>query len=109
MLYVTTGYSDLDYILGAKLTSFEPLKASWYPLAFGGKGDEPGQFGTGHSIIVPDGTNRLEASDRPNAEIERYSPDGTHLETLPLIKGSFPCSIDYEAGYAVVPMPLWTE
>ena len=103
MLYVTTGYSDLDYILGAKLMSLDPLEASWYPLVFGGKGGEPGQFGTGHSIIVPDGTSRLEASDRPNAEIERYSPDGTHLETLPLIKGSFPCSIDYEAGYAVVP------
>ena len=28
MLYVTTGYSDLDYILGAKLTSLEPLEAS---------------------------------------------------------------------------------
>ena len=100
--YVTTGYSDLDYILGAQLTSLEPLEASWYPLAFGGKGDEPGQFGTGHHITVPDGTNRLDASDRANAEIERYSPDGTYLETLPLIKGSFPCSIDYEAGYAVV-------
>ena len=102
MLYVTTGYSDLDYILGAKLTSLETLEASWYPLAFGGKGDEPGQFGTGHHITVPYGTNRLDASDRANAEIERYSPDGTYLETLPLIKGSFPCSIDYEAGYAVV-------
>ena len=102
MLYVTTGYSDLDYILGAKLTNLEPLEASWYPLAFGGKGDEPGQFGTGHHITVPYGTNRLDASDRANAEIERYSPDGTYLETLSLIKGSFPCSIDYEAGYAVV-------
>ena len=102
MLYVTTGYSPLDYILGAKLTSLEPLEASWYPLVFGGKGDEPGQFGTGHHITVPYGTNRLDASDRANAEIERYSPDGTYLETLPLIKGSFPCSIDYEAGYAVV-------
>ena len=102
MLYVTTGYSDLDYILGVKLTSLDPLEANWYPLAFGGKGDEPGQFGTGHHITVPEGTNRLDASDRANAEIERYSPDGTYLETLPLIKGSFPCSIDYEAGYAVV-------
>ena len=102
MLYVTTGYSELDYILGAKLTSLKPLEANWYPLAFGGKGDEPGQFGTGHHITVPYGTKRLDASDRANAEIERYSADGTYVETLPLIKGSFPCSIDYEAGYAVV-------
>ena len=51
---------------------------------------------------MPYGTNRLDASDRANAEIERYAPDGTYLETLFLIKGSFPCSIDYEAGYAVV-------
>ncbi len=102
MLYVTTGYSDLDYILGAKLTNLDPLEASWYPLAFGGKGEEPGQFGTGHHITVPHGTERLDASDRANAEIERYAPDGTYLETVSLIKGSFPCSIDYEAGYAVV-------
>ena len=49
MLYVTTGYSDLDYILGAKLTSLEPLEASWYPLAFGGKGDAPGTIRYGAS------------------------------------------------------------
>lgn len=102
MLFVTTGYSDLDYILGAKLTSLNPFKASWYPLAFGGKGDEPGQFGTGHHITVPYGKNRLDISDRANAEVERYTTDGTYLETLSLIKGSFPCSIDHEAGYAVV-------
>ena len=102
MLYVTTGYSDLDYILGAKITNLSPFEADWYPLAFGGKGEEPGQFGTGHHITVPYGTNRLDISDRANAEVERYSPEGTYLETLPLIKGSFPCSIDYEAGYAVV-------
>lgn len=102
MLYVTTGYSDLDYILGAKITHLSPFEADWYPLAFGGKGEKPGQFGTGHHITVPYGTNRLDISDRANAEVERYSPDGTYLETLPLIKGSFPCSIDYEEGYAVV-------
>ena len=102
MLYVTTGYSKLDYILGAKITSLEPFAAAWHPLAFGGKGDAPGQFGTGHHVTVPYGTNRLDIADRANAEVERYSPDGTYLETLPLIKGSFPCSIDYEAGYAVV-------
>ena len=85
MLYVTTGYSDLDYILGAKLTSLDPFEASWYPLAFGGKGDEPGQFGTGHHITVPYGTNRLDASDRANAEVERYSqmaPTWKHFHLL---------------------------
>ncbi len=102
MLYVTTGYSELDYILGAKISNLTPFEASWYPLAFGGKGPEPGQFGTGHHITIPYGTERLDIADRANAEVERYSPDGTYLETLPLIKGSFPCSIDYEAGYAVV-------
>ena len=109
MLYVTTGYSDLDYILGAKLTSLEPLEASWYPLAFGGKGGEPGQFGTGHHITVPYGTNRLDASDRANAEIERYSPDGTYLETLPLIKGSFPVQHRLRGRICCRCVPFWTR
>ena len=35
LLYVTTGYSNLDFVLTARL-SFHPLNAVWHDLAFGG-------------------------------------------------------------------------
>jgi hypothetical protein len=97
--YITTGYSKLDYVLTANAAA---NAISWAPLAFGGKGAEPGQFGTGHGITVaPDG-GALSVSDRPNGEIDRFSFGGQYLDTLTLPKGAWPCDIDYEAGYALV-------
>lgn len=102
MFYVTTGYSKLDYVLTAKIHSTNPFKALWYDLAFGGKGQEAGQFGTGHGVTVPPGQKRIDVADRPNSEIDRFTPDGRYLSTLALPKGSFPCDIDYLDNYAVV-------
>ena len=54
--YISTGYSALDYVLTAKVTSTSPFTTEWDGLAFGGKGDGDGQFRTGHGITVhPDG------------------------------------------------------
>jgi hypothetical protein len=102
LLYVTTGYSNLDTVLTAKVTSFRPLAAAWYDLAFGGRGSGPGQFGTGHGITVPPGTRRLEVADRPNSEIDRFTRHGQYLSTLQLPAGSLPCDIDYVGRYAVI-------
>ena len=102
LLYITTGYSELDFVLTAKLTGSTPPGVAWSHLAFGGKGTAPGQFGTGHGITVPPGDRVLEVSDRPNAEIDRFSEDGDYLQTLELPPGSFPCDIDYERELAVV-------
>jgi len=102
-LYVTTGYSDLDWVLTARLTNERPVQASWSDLSFGGRGTTAGLFGTGHGITLVDGvTPRLEIADRPHAEIDRFSVDGTYLSTLGLPAGAFPCDIDYAGGYAVV-------
>lgn len=102
LLYVTTGYSKLDFVLTAKILDTNPFKALWYHLAFGGRGNGPGQFGTGHGITVPPGKKRIDVSDRPNSEIDRFSPDGRFLSTLKLPLGSFPCDIDYVDQYAIV-------
>ena len=102
LLYVTTGYSDLDYVLTARMTGVAAIDASWSNLAFGGKGEGPGQFGTGHGITVPPGARVLDVSDRPNAQIDRFSPDGHYLQTLELPAGSFPCDIDYESDLSAV-------
>lgn len=102
LFYVTTGYSDLDYVLTAKILSTKPLVAKWHDLVFGGKGSAQGQFGTGHGITVTPGKKRLEVSDRPNSELDRFTRDGHYRSTVELPKGSFPCDIDYAEGYAVV-------
>jgi hypothetical protein len=102
-LYVTTGYSDLDWVLTARVHGDSSLAIDWQNLAFGGRGTGPGQLGTGHGVtVVKNGTARIEVADRPNAEIDRYSPAGEYLSTLKLPEGSFPCDIDYVDGYAVV-------
>jgi len=97
-LYVTTGYSDLDWVLTARIEDGGRLV--WNDLAFGGRGDGPGQLGTGHGVTVVGET--LEVSDRPHSEIDRYTRYGHYRSTLPLPVGSLPCDIDYEDGYAVV-------
>jgi len=101
LLYMTTGYSDLDFVLTARL-SFQPFKTVWHDLSFGGRGTGAGQFGTGHGITVPPGTKRLDIADRPNSEVDRFTRYGHYLSTLQLPKGSLPCDIFYLGKYAVV-------
>ena len=102
LLYVATGYSSLDYVVTAKIESTSPFKVSWYDLAFGGKGSGPGEFGTGHGITVPMGTQRVDVADRPNAEIDRFTRHGQYIGTLKLPYGSFPCDVDYLDNLGVV-------
>ncbi|MEX2261257.1 MAG: hypothetical protein WD696_04865 [Bryobacteraceae bacterium] len=102
LLYVATGYSNLDFVLTARILGTNPFKAVWHDLAFGGKGTGAGQFGTGHGITVPPGTKRLDVADRPNSEIDRFTRYGHYLSTLKMPLGSFPCDIYYLGNYAVV-------
>src|SRR6266851_9921331 len=102
LLYITTGYSQLDFVLTARILSTHPLRAAWNDLAFGGRGTGPGQFGTGHGITVPPGTKRLDVADRPNSEIDRFTRYGHYLSTLRMPLGSLPCDIYYLGNYAVV-------
>ena len=102
MMYITTGYSQLDFVLTAKILSTSPFKAEWNKLAFGGRGTGPGQLGTGHGITIPPGTQRIDVADRSNSEIDRYSKDGKYLSTLKMPLGSLPCDIYYLGKYAVV-------
>ncbi len=100
--YVTTGYSNLDYVLTARVASTDPFKVEWSDLVFGGKGTAPGQFGTAHAVTVPPGKRRLDIADRPNSRIERFTPHGHFREMLKMPAGSLPCDIDYLDEYAVV-------
>jgi hypothetical protein len=102
LLYVATGYSNLDFVLTARILSTNPFRAVWHDLAFGGKGGGAGQFGTGHGITVPPNTRRIDVADRPNSEIDRFTRHGQYLSTLRMPLGSFPCDIYYLGRYAVV-------
>ncbi|MBS1825784.1 MAG: hypothetical protein JST93_10725 [Acidobacteria bacterium] len=102
LYYITTGYSNLDFVLTAKIESTSPFKASWHDLAFGGRGTGPGQFGTGHGVTIFPGTTRVDIADRPNSEIDRFTRYGHYLSTLRMPLGSFPCDIYYHGKYAVV-------
>ena len=102
LYYVTTGYSNLDFVLTARILSFDPFKAAWSDLAFGGKGTAHGQFNTAHGITIPPGKKRLDISDRPNSRIERFTRYGQYLSTLKMPAGSLPCDIYYLDQYAIV-------
>ena len=103
LYYITTGYSNLDFVLTARILSLNPFRAIWHDLAFGGRGNGPGQFETGHGITVPPGKKRLDVADRPNSKIDRFTRYGQYLSTLKLPLGSLPCDINYLGHLAVVP------
>ena len=102
LFYVTTGYSNLDYVLTARVDDSAGVKAEWNDFAFGGKGEGPGQFGTGHGITITPDERRITVADRPNSQLERFTRMGQYRDTVELPKGSFPCDVDYEGEYTVV-------
>jgi hypothetical protein len=101
-LYITTGYSKLDYVLTARILKTNPVELAWNNLSFGGKGKGQGQFDTGHGITVPPKMKRLDIADRANGEIDRFSPDGKYLSTLTMPKDSFPCDTYYLGKYVAI-------
>jgi hypothetical protein len=101
-LYITTGYSPLDYVLTARILKTSPLQLAWNNLSFGGRGNGPGQFNTGHGITVPPKLKRLDVADRANGEIDRFSPEGKYLSTVEMPKDSFPCDTYYLGKYTAV-------
>jgi len=104
LYYVTTGYCNLDYVLTARVTPNRRFEAVWNDLAWGGKGEGIGQFGTGHGITKPPDKVRLDVADRPHSRFERFTRYGHYLSTLAMPSGSLPCDINYlDPQYSVVP------
>jgi len=104
LYYVTTGYCNLDYVLTARVNRENRFEVVWNDLAFGGKGDGPGQFGTAHGITLPPGQVRLDIADRPHSRLDRFTRYGHYLSSLKMPSGSLPCDINYlDQHYSVVP------
>lgn len=101
--YITTGYSDLDYVLTAMVTP-RTSEVKWNDLAFGGKGgpDDVGKFGTGHGVTISPDPSRVVIADRPHAQVDRFTRYGHYRDTVKLPEGSFPCDVDYVDDYMVV-------
>jgi hypothetical protein len=100
-MYITTGYSPLDYVLTAAVGGDAAPELDWHDLAFGGRGDGPGQFGTGHGVTVqPDGKH-ISVADRPRAEIDHFTRYGHYRGTQMLPEGAFPCDVDYAGDYVL--------
>lgn len=104
LYYITTGYCNLDYVLTARVNPEQRFEAAWNDLAWGGKGDGIGQFGTGHGITKPPGMVRLDVADRPHSRFERFTRYGHYLSSLAMPSGSLPCDVNYlDQQYSVVP------
>ncbi len=103
LYWVTTGYSALDYVLTARITSTKPFAAEWNAFAFGGKGDANDQFQTGHGITVYPDRTHLVIADRPKSKLKQFTPEGEFVKEYLVPEGALPCDVDYVGGFTLVP------
>ena len=91
-LYVVTGYCEGDFVL--TLTD-QNGKWTWGPIAWGGKGDEPGQFRTAHGVYAHEG--HIFVANREAHQVVKFTRNGVFLETFDGIpEGSRICNISWE-------------
>jgi hypothetical protein len=92
---VAHGYSAGDFVL-----TIEEKDGSWKwgKLAWGGKGDNPGQFQTAHGIYAHEGY--ILVANRAAGQIVKFTKDGTFVDMFKDIPaGSLVCNVAYDAGH----------
>jgi hypothetical protein len=92
VIYASTGYSKGDFIL-----TIEEKEGSWNwgRLAWGGKGDNPGQFQTAHGVYAFDGY--ILVANRAAGQVVKFTKGGEFVETFPDIpEKSLVCNISYK-------------
>ncbi|MCK0191437.1 hypothetical protein [Arenibacter sp. F20364] len=91
-LYVAHGYSAGDFVMTIK----EKNGAwSWGKLAWGGKGDNPGQFQTAHGIYAHE--NHILVANRAAGQVVKFTKKGKFVETFNDIpEGSLVCNVSYK-------------
>lgn len=66
----------------------------WAKVAWGGKGDKPGQFKTAHGVFAHEG--HIFVANREAHQVVKFSPSGDLVRVLPGIPaGSRICNISY--------------
>ena len=91
-LYVAHGYSKGDFVMTIKEKNGV---WSWGKLAWGGKGDNPGQFKTAHGIYAH--KNKILVANRAAGQVVRFTKKGKFVETFNEIPtGSLVCNVSYK-------------
>jgi hypothetical protein len=101
--YMSTGYSFLDYVLTARISSYNPFTLAWNDLVFGGRGDAVGQFNQAHAIQVHPGTKHLEIADRMHSKVDLYTRYGHYLSSIRVPDGALPCDVHFCDIYTIIP------
>ena len=94
-IYVAHGYSKGDFIL----TIVENNGIwSWGNLAWGGKGDNPGQFKTAHGVYAH--KNHIYVANRAAGQVVKFTSKGEYIDIFDEIpKGSLVCNLSYKSEY----------
>jgi len=94
-IYVAHGYSKGDFVL----TIVEQDGSwDWGKLAWGGKGNAPGQFQTAHGIYAHDG--HILVANRAAGQVVKFTPDGGFVEMFEEIPdNSLVCNVSYKAEH----------
>jgi len=94
-IYVAHGYSKGDFVLTIKEKGGV---WSWGKLAWGGKGDNPGQFQTAHGIYAHD--NHILVANRAAGQVVKFTKKGEFVEIFNDIpKGSLVCNVSYKSEH----------
>ncbi len=94
-LYVAHGYSKGDFVMTIKEKGG---KWSWGKLAWGGKGNNPGQFQTAHGIYAHE--KHIFVANRAAGQVVKFTKKGKFVETFNDIpEGSLVCNLSYKAEH----------
>ncbi len=95
IIYAVHGYSKGDFVL-----TLEEKDGSWDwgKLAWGGKGNAPGQFQTAHGVYAHDG--HILVANRAAGQVVKFRKDGAFVEMFTDIpEGSLVCNVSYKTEH----------
>ncbi len=94
-IYAAHGYSKGDFVLTIEEKDGE---WAWGDLAWGGKGDNPGQFQTAHGIYAHD--NHILVANRAAGQVVKFTRKGKFVETFDDIpESALICNVAYKSDH----------
>ena len=91
-LYVAHGYSKGDFVL---TITEQNGSWDWGKLAWGGKGNQPGQFMTAHGIYAHE--DHIYVANRAAGQVVRFTPQGKYVDQFEDIpEGSLVCNLSHK-------------